>query len=264
MLGRRQYLVFPKPLMQLTPGKERPRRERELLESGNSGVGQDYSVASGPVTPACGSRTGDGEHTIPMENRQPEPWVILKSREMFVAAPWIRVFLHQVRLPDGRVVDDYHHITLPEHVIVFAQTTSGRVIVERQYKHGVGQHTLVLPSGLIKEGEEPLSAAKRELMEETGFISRDWRSLGAFVVSGNYGCGKAHLFMARSARQAARADSGDLEDMEILLLRVEEVIEAVRQGRIVLLGTMAAIALSLNPILASTGSRTRRGLESSP
>jgi ADP-ribose pyrophosphatase len=199
-----------------------------------------------------------GEKIIAMDGRKLEPWVILNSRNVFVAAPWIRVSLQQVRLPDGRVVDDYHQVALPGYAVIFAQTSDGRVIVERQYKHGVGEHTLVLPSGIIDKDEEPLLGAKRELTEETGFASEEWRSLGSFVVNGNYGCGKAHLFTARNARQVARADAGDLEHTDILLMRVDELTDAVRGGQVVVLGTVAAIALSLSEIFAPHKTRGPR------
>jgi ADP-ribose pyrophosphatase len=178
------------------------------------------------------------------------PWVILKSQEAFVAEPWIRVSLQQLSLPDGKVVDDYCQVTLPEYTVSFAQTTTGQVVVERVYKHGVGDFTLVLPAGILKDGEEPLLGAKRELLEETGFASDDWSLLGSFVVNGNYGCGRAHLFIARDARKIATANSGDLEDIEVLQMTKEELVDAVRRREFVLLGSVAAIALSLNPIFA--------------
>lgn len=179
-----------------------------------------------------------------------EPWETLKSQELFVASPWIKLSIQQVRLPDGRVVDDYYRINLPEYTIVFAQTTDGRVIVERQYKHGVGYCTLVLPSGLIEEGEDPLVGAQRELLEETGYTSDAWQPLGSFVVHGSYGCGKAHLFVARDARRVTEPDSGDLEDMEIILMKLEDIVDAIRTGDVVLLGTVTAIALATHRLVS--------------
>ena len=177
-----------------------------------------------------------------------EPWETLKNQEIFVATPWIEISVQQVRLPDGRVVDDYYQIRLPEYALIFAQTTDGRVIVERQYKHGVGKVCLVLPAGTIEEGEDPLAGAQRELLEETGYTSDDWQLLGSFVAHGSYGCGKAHLFVVRNAQQVAEPDSGDLEDMEIVLMKGEEIVAAVRNGDVDLLGTVAAIALATNPL----------------
>jgi ADP-ribose pyrophosphatase len=180
------------------------------------------------------------------------PWEVLGSREVFVAEPWIKVSVQQVRLPNGRIVDNYHRIEFPEYVVVFAQTGDGEVVLERSYKHGVGHSSLVLPSGLIDEGEEPLAAARRELLEETGYAASEWRLLGSFVPNGNYGCGKAHLFTAREAHQVAQPDSGDLEDMDIIRMKPDELVGAVQRGDIALLGSIAAIALALNPLFSPT------------
>lgn len=177
-----------------------------------------------------------------------KPWKTLKTKELFVASPWIKLSVHQVRLPNGRLVDDYYQIKLPDYVVVFAQTTGQKVVVERQYKHGVGRCTLVLPAGVIEEGEDPLLAAQRELLEEAGYTSADWHLLGSFVGHGSYGCGEAHLFVAHNAQKVAEPNSGDLEEIEILLMKLEDIVNAVRTGEVALLGSAAAIALATSPV----------------
>ena len=184
-----------------------------------------------------------------------QPWKVLKSREIFVAEPWINLSVQQVLLPDGRMVDEYHQVKFPEYAVVFAQTGNGEVILEKQYKHGVGHCSLVLPSGLLEKGEAPLAAARRELLEETGYASDDWRPLGSFVANGNYGCGKAHLFKARGAYEVAEPNSGDLEHMEIITMKLQEVVEASRSGDVALLGSIAAIALATNPLFEQSSDR---------
>ena len=171
-------------------------------------------------------------------------WEVLKSREVFAAQPWIRVFEQEVQLPSGAVIDDYYRIELGEFALVFAQTLDGSVIVERQYKHGTGRVGLVLPAGSIEAGEDPLSAAQRELLEETGCKSDHWQPLGDFVVNGNYGCGKAHLFMARDAYRVAEPDSGDLEEIEIVLMEPDKLMNALLDGQVHLLSSATLIALA--------------------
>lgn len=172
-----------------------------------------------------------------------KPWQVIKSRQIFDSPPWIRITMQEVRLPDGTVVKDYRQIELPDYVVVFAQTVDGRVIVERQYKHGVRDVTLVLPAGSIEGGEQALEAAQRELLEETGYRSDRWQPLGTFVGHGNLGCGKGYLFMAKDAHRVAEPGSGDLEEMEILLMTPSELQDALLHGGVVTLGSVAAIAL---------------------
>lgn len=173
-----------------------------------------------------------------------EPWLTLGSREVYSGGPWVRVVIDTVKLPDGRVVNDYHRVEFQDCCIVYAQTVEGMVVVERQYKHGVGSIGLSLPAGGLAPGEEPLAGARRELLEETGYAADTWRSLGAYAVNGNYGCGRAHLFVATGARKVAEPDSGDLEDMEILLMSRPELLEATRGGLVHLLGAVTVIGLA--------------------
>ena len=179
------------------------------------------------------------------------PLKIIDSRQVFTAAPWFSISGQQMRLPNGTVAPDFHQIKLSEFVVVYAQTTDGRVIVERQYQHGVGKVTLTLPAGLVEHGEQPLAAAQRELEEETGYRADSWRSLGSFYNHDSYGCGKGHLFQATGARRVAEPHSEDLEETEVILMDSSQIVDAVRQGQIELLGSLATIALVNNPLFSA-------------
>jgi ADP-ribose pyrophosphatase len=172
-----------------------------------------------------------------------KPWRLISSRPVYSAQPWVRVDLQAVQLPDGRLIDDYHYIQLQEHCVIYAETTDGSVIVERQYKHGAGSIGLSLPAGALASGEDPLSAAARELLEETGYSADHWEKIGEFAAHGNYGCGRAHLFRARNAMWVASPNSGDLEEIQVLLMAKRELLSAVRRGEVHLMGSALAITL---------------------
>ena len=167
----------------------------------------------------------------------------MAEREVFTYKPWMRISMQDITLPDGRLVENFGRIQLPDYISVFAQTADGHVIVERQYKHGVGFVSMNLPAGMIEPGEDPIKAAQRELKEETGYVSDQWTSLGSFVGNGNYGCGKGYFFLAQNAVKVTDPDSGDLEDMEILLFTVEELLEALSSQKIATIGAVASISL---------------------
>ncbi len=175
-------------------------------------------------------------------------WEVLNTKVVYSAPPWVRLTLHRVRLPDGRVVDEYHKVTLPEFVIIVAQTPDWHLLIERHYKHGVGEVTLTFPAGMREDGEDPLVCAHRELLEETGYVSDDWRALGRLVENGTYRCGTAHVFLARNVQRVADPAAGDLEEIEILLMPQHEVSEAVRNGGIVVMSSVAAFGLA-TPLL---------------
>lgn len=185
-----------------------------------------------------------------MTDLQHKPWEILKSNDVYVAEPWIRVAKQKVRLPNGKIIDDYHHIQLQDWTLIFALTSNGQIVVENQYKHGLGKMALVLPAGGIEDGETPDVAAQRELLEETGYKAENWNCLGSFLTHGNYGLGRAHVFKAENARLIAEPSSGDLETTEILIMNLEDFAAAIKSGQVELWGSMAAFALATNPLLS--------------
>ena len=183
-----------------------------------------------------------------MDNNHLLPWKTLKTQDIYQAEPWIRLSIEQVQLPDGRVIDDYYRVQMQDYAVIFAQLPDERVIFLRQYKHGVGRVSLTLPGGGIAPGEDEIAAAQRELLEETGYIAEDWQNLSNFVTSANYRCSHGSVFVARNAQKVAEPNSGDLEEMETVLMTPEEIAIAIQQGEIVVVGALAAIALALNPL----------------
>ncbi len=179
-----------------------------------------------------------------VENRH-QPWRVLDRRTVFEAPPWLELSVETVEVPGGRVIDDFHQLAIPDFTVVFAETPDGRVIVIRQYKHGARRASLTLPGGMVEAGENPLEAARRELLEETGYEAGDWQNLGSFVVNGNLGCGTGHFFRASGARRVAEPASGDLEEMELLLLDRAGLHRALAEGKVVLLNHVAAIAIAM-------------------
>ncbi|WP_232069927.1 NUDIX hydrolase [Gemmata massiliana] len=173
-----------------------------------------------------------------------KPWSVVSSRTVLDAAPRLRVRVETVELPDGRRVDDYYQLDMPPFVCVFAETDDGRVITYRQYRHGPRRVGLVFPGGHVEPGEEPLGAARRELLEETGCEAAAWTGLGAYTVNGNQGGPMAHLFRATGCRRIAAPVGGDLEEAEVLLLSRAELWTAAGRGEITLLCQVALLALA--------------------
>ena len=175
-----------------------------------------------------------------------KPWITLSSEELLTRPPRLRVLAEKVQLPDGRIVDNFYQIELPEYVVIFARTPDGSIVMERHYKHGPRRVILALPAGYLEPGENPLAGARRELLEETGYEAKGWRLLGSYVVNGNQGCGKAHIILATGAHQTRSVQNDDLEEIQVLLLKPDEVVQALMNGDVATLGSAAAIAIALN------------------
>lgn len=154
---------------------------------------------------------------------------MLTERELFCHAR-LRVTLQQVRLPDGREVLDYLRFTTAPFVVIFAMTTDGAVIRERHYKHGPGRIIFSLPAGGVEAGETPLQAAQRELLEETGFSSSDWRSLGVGMTHANAGGSIFSAFLARDCVKTAEPNLCDLEKISVEQVSEDRLLSDLAQG----------------------------------
>lgn len=174
-----------------------------------------------------------------------QPWKTLTRQTILNHSKWLVVENHTVQLPDGRVIPDWCWVIMPDYVNVAAVTEDGRYICFRQMKYTLKDLSLATVGGYLEPGEEPLSAAQRELREETGYTASEWISLGAYQVHGNHGSETAHLFLARGARQVTTPISDDLEEQELLLLSREEVEAALRAGEFKVLAWAAIMALVL-------------------
>ncbi|HEU5277595.1 MAG TPA: NUDIX hydrolase [Gaiellaceae bacterium] len=173
-----------------------------------------------------------------------DAWRTRSRRTVLDLSPWVIVETHAVELSDAGVLD-WPWLVMPEYAIVVAVTELGSFPMFRQRKYGVEGLTLSPPGGYLDPGEQPDDAARRELLEETGYEADEWTSLGRYVVDGNRGCGVGHLYLARNARKVAEPAADDLEEQELLSLSRAEVGHALLAGEFKALSWAAAVALAL-------------------
>lgn len=171
-------------------------------------------------------------------------WKVLDQREVFAIPRRLSVVVETVELPDGRQIDDYMQIHLADFVLIFAQTESAEIICLRLYRHGARCVGLEFPAGQMDRGETPLDAARRELLEETGYESSDWEMLGSIFQSTAHRAGMGRVFRARNAVRTHEPSSEDLETARVELLTGAELVSAMRSGEIVSAPCLAALALA--------------------
>ncbi|MEM8686646.1 MAG: NUDIX hydrolase [Pseudomonadota bacterium] len=159
-------------------------------------------------------------------------WRTISETVMFDAQPYVRVTKQAVEIGDGRIIEDFYQVRLSPFVITVPVLENGRVLMIRQYKHGPGRVSLTFPAGFREEGEVPLAACSRELLEETGLVAHEAEHLGEFVDNGNQGGSVGNYFVHRGCRRVREPASGDLEEMELVEMGVGEVDGAVFDGGI--------------------------------
>jgi ADP-ribose pyrophosphatase len=135
-----------------------------------------------------------------------------------------------VRLPDGRpAVREY--IEHPGAVAILPILDSGELLLERQYRYPIGRELIELPAGKIDPGEATFATAQRELLEETGYIAREWRCLTTLHPLCSYSSERIELWLARGLEHRGRTlDEGEF--LETFAVALGTAIEWVRSGRI--------------------------------
>jgi ADP-ribose pyrophosphatase len=172
-------------------------------------------------------------------------WQVLSRRTVYAAEPYLKVLVDTVRLPDGRVIDDYHQLETGPSAVVVGETPEAKLLVLREYRHGTRRIGYTFPGGRIDARETPLDAARRELLEETGYVPHDIRPLGSYRHSCTYGLGENHFFRASGLVRRSAPSERDLEQAEIVLLERQAAIAALFGGEFASAGHALALALFL-------------------
>jgi 8-oxo-dGTP pyrophosphatase MutT (NUDIX family) len=177
-----------------------------------------------------------------------KPWKTLSREIVLTLNKFLTVENHRIELPDGRIINDWPWIVTPDYVNIVAVTPDNKFICFRQTKYAVEGISLAVVGGHIEPDELPLNAAKRELLEETGFASEEWIPLGNYPVDANRGVGRAHFYLATNAYKISDPIEEDLEEQELLFLSYDELQKAISKNEFKCLSWIAPILLALRKL----------------
>ena len=142
----------------------------------------------------------------------------------------LKVNEDEVSLPDGSTALR-EYVLHPGAAIILPVFDDGSVLLERQFRYPLGQHFYELPAGKLEADEPPLDTAKRELLEETGYLAGEWRELGRFHPCIGYSDEQIDFFLARKLEfKGAQPDEGEF--LETLRMPLAETLDWIRRGRI--------------------------------
>ena len=159
-------------------------------------------------------------------------WKTKKTAQL-IDTHWVKVRRDTVELPNGQTIEDFYAITINDAAAIVALDDAGNIILKREYRYCYDRELIEVPAGTFEEGEtDGLSVAKRELLEETGYISEDWQYLGATVESSAKLTNYMHIYFANHCRKVSGQHLDATEELDVLLVPLGQAVDMVMDNEI--------------------------------
>ncbi len=172
-------------------------------------------------------------------------WELVK-REHIVNDAWIDFRRSAYRMPDGSIAEPFYSYSRRDYVVIVAQDVEEKYLCVRQYRQGIGEVTNEFPAGGIEvsgekeyasdeseraSAEDALDAARRELMEETGYESDEWTHLLTIPSNATIADNYAHIYMAKHCRKVGGQDLDDTEFLNVHRVDADQIEEWIKNGQ---------------------------------
>lgn len=184
------------------------------------------------------------EFKMKEEEKENLEWQEVRT-EHIVQDEWIDFRRSVFRFPDGSEFGPYYSYSRRDYVVIVASDTEGNYLCVRQFRQGIRKVTTEFPAGGIERtdgreygsradasaAEEALEAAKRELLEETGYVSEEWRHLLTVPSNATIGDNYAHIFEAKNCRKAGEQRLDETEFLNVRKYSAAEIEEMIFGGK---------------------------------
>jgi 8-oxo-dGTP pyrophosphatase MutT (NUDIX family) len=126
----------------------------------------------------------------------------------------------------------FYVVETMDWVNVLPITDDGNAVLLKQWRHGIRDFCIEIPGGMLEPGEDPDTAAARELREETGYGFDSLVALGPVATNPAINTNLCHLYVASGARPQTSLDLDETEDLEVVPVPLDEALAMVEDGRI--------------------------------
>jgi ADP-ribose pyrophosphatase len=175
-------------------------------------------------------------------------WKILKS-EYLHKGTWSTIRVDTCEKPDGKIVDPYYVYEFPTWVTALALTEDGKVILEKQYRHGVGEVNYEIPGGCVDDTDATLEdAIARELLEETGYAFKHYEYLGKTCANPSTNNNWMHMYLATGGKLIKEQELDENEDIEVYLFTLDDLQQLLDNNEIIQSMHVTAIYYALKKL----------------
>ncbi len=153
------------------------------------------------------------------------------STEYIIKKPWATMRKDTCKMPDGTIVDDYYVLEYADWANAVAITEDNEILLVKQYRHAADVVLLEIPGGVIDAGEDPKTAMKRELLEETGYLFEDIEHISTIYPNPSTGNNRCHTFLARGGKLVQGQKLDAHEEIIVEKVSVKEVKQLLAEGK---------------------------------
>lgn len=150
-----------------------------------------------------------------------EKWTLLDSKYI-IKRPWATLRVDKLQLPNGNIKDEYYILEYPTWVNMVGITEQNTILFVRQYRHGAGEILVELPAGVVEEDESPELAARRELLEETGYAFDTIEYICALFANPATSGNTTYTYLLRGGKKVQEQCLDNSEDIEVVEMGIEQ------------------------------------------
>jgi ADP-ribose pyrophosphatase len=173
-------------------------------------------------------------------------WKTLSSKYLF-RDTWFTVRLDTCETKEGKLINPYYVYEFPVWVSAVAITEEGKFVIERQYRHALGETHYEIPGGCVDDSDASLEAAvARELLEETGYRFSHFEKLGQISANPSTNSNLMHMYLATGGHLVQKQHLDHNEETEIYLFTLDEVKRLLKENKIVQSMHVTALFYALN------------------
>jgi 8-oxo-dGTP pyrophosphatase MutT (NUDIX family) len=175
-------------------------------------------------------------------------WKTLSSEYLF-KDNWFTIRKDKCEAANGKIIDPYYVYEFPDWVTAVALTQDGKFVMERQYRHALGEVNYEIPGGCVDDTDKSLEEAiARELREETGYVFSQYEYLGKTSANPSTNDNWMHMYLATGGKLVSSQKLDHNEEIEIYLFSIEEMKKLLKENQLIQAMHVTALFYALDKL----------------
>lgn len=168
----------------------------------------------------------------------------INRNSTILSSSHLKVYSDKIRLPNGQVIKDYTVIEKPSGVIIVATDKNNNLIYLKEYKYAVDKILLTLPAGKIEDNLSIIDNAKKELLEETGYMGNDFKEIITLYEYPTKDLHKSYVVRAKNVIKVASPSHEPTEEIEVIVKPIAKIKNQIKLGKWKIGVVVAALVLT--------------------